>query len=153
MIMASSLVKIDIHIIFHVKNNGRNMRSEDLPRIFQYIGGVIRGLNAIPIEIGGMSDHIHILTSLPKAMPLTDFVRDIKSNSSKWIKQQHPDYKLFAWQDGYAALSVSPGILDKTISYIRRQNEHHQKRSFEEEYKMFLEHYGIAYNERYVISD
>ncbi len=86
-------------------------------------------------------------------MPLTDFVRDIKSNSSKWIKQQHPDYKLFAWQDAYAALSVSPGILDKTISYIRRQNEHHQKRTFEEEYKMFLEHYGIAYNERYVISD
>ena len=100
-----------------------------------------------------MSEHIHILTSLPKAMPLTDFVRDIKSNSSKWIKQQHPDYKLFAWQDGYAALSVSPGILDKTISYIRRQNEHHQKRTFEEEYKMFLEHYGIAYNKRYVISD
>ncbi|MBO5583819.1 MAG: transposase [Prevotella sp.] len=102
---------------------------------------------------GDVRPHIHILTSLPKAMPLTDFVRDIKSNSSKWIKQQHPDYKLFAWQDGYAALSVSPGILDKTISYIRRQNEHHQKRTFEEEYKMFLEHYGIAYNERYVISD
>ena len=112
MIMASSLVKIDIHIIFHVKNNGRNMRSEDLPRIFQYIGGVIRGLNAIPIEIGGMSDHIHILTSLPKAMPLTDFVRDIKSkthlemrNFGRFIlKAQY--YRIFTWK-GYEQKDLS----------------------------------------------
>ena len=106
--MASSLVKIDIHLVFHVKSTGVTMQKNDLPRIFQYMGGIIRGLNAIPIEIGGMPDHIHILTSLPKSMALTDFVKDIKANSSKWIKQIDPVYARFAWQDGYGAFSVSP---------------------------------------------
>lgn len=151
--MASSLVKIDIHLIFHVKSSGINMRQEDLPRIFQYIGGIIRNMNAIPIEVGGMSDHVHILTSLPKGKALSDFVRDIKANSCKWIKQADAHYERFAWQDGYGAFSVSPTLLEKTINYIRRQEEHHKKRNFNDEYKLFLEHYGIDYDERYAISD
>ncbi len=81
--MASSLVKIDIHLVFHVKSTGIPMRKEDLPRIFQYIGGVIKGMDGIPIVVGGIEDHIHILASLPKTMALTDFVRNIKANSSK----------------------------------------------------------------------
>ena len=151
--MASSLVKINIHLIFHVKSTGVNMKTNDLPQIFQYIGGIIRGMDAIPIEIGGMPDHIHILTSLPKSMALTDFVRDIKANSSKWMKQRDVGYARFSWQDGYGAFSVSPSLLEKTVNYIRRQEEHHKKRTFREEYKMFLEHYGIEYDERYAFGD
>jgi putative transposase len=100
-----------------------------------------------------MPDHIHILTSLPKSMALTDFVRDIKANSSKWMKQRDVGYARFSWQDGYGAFSVSPSLLEKTINYIRRQEEHHKKRTFREEYKMFLEHYGIEYDERYAFGD
>lgn len=151
--MASSLVKIDIHLIFHVKSTGVTMRENDLPRIFQYIGGIIREMNAIPMEIGGMKDHVHIFMSLPKTVALTDFVRDIKANSSRWIKQIDHYYAPFAWQDGYGAFSVSPSLSEKTVNYIRNQKEHHRKRSFREEYKLFLDAYGIDYDEKYAFSD
>ena len=141
--MASSLVIINAHLIFHVKSTGITMRPNDLPRIFQYMGGIIKRLGGIPIEIGGVTNHVHILTSLPKSMALADFVRDVKSNSSKWIKQIDAHYARFSWQDGYGAFSVSPSLLDKTINYIRGQEEHHRKRCFKDEYKLFLEHYGI----------
>lgn len=129
------------------------MRENDLPRIFQYIGGIIREMNAIPMEIGGMKDHVHIFMSLPKTVALTDFVRDIKANSSRWIKQIDHYYAPFAWQDGYGAFSVSPSLSEKTVNYIRNQKEHHRKRSFREEYKLFLDAYGIDYDEKYAFSD
>lgn len=151
--MASTLVKIDVHLIFHVKSTGIRMRHEDLQRIFSYIGGIIKGLGGLPIEVGGMPDHVHILTSLPKSMTLSDFVRSIKADSSKWIKQLDAEYGTFSWQEGYGAFSVSPSLIDKTVQYIRGQAEHHRKRSFMEEYKMFLEAYGINYDERYAFSD
>ena len=151
--MASTLVKIDVHLIFHVKSTSVKMRSEDLGRVFAYIGGIIKGVDGLPVEIGGMPDHIHILTSLPKAMSLSDFVRTIKADSSKWIKSLGTVYKDFAWQEGYGAFSVSPSLTDKTANYIRTQEEHHKKRTFQEEYKLFLEAYGIQYDEQFAFSD
>ncbi len=130
-----------------------NFRDEDLPQIFRYIGGIINGLGGIPIEIGGTTNHVHILTSLPKSMPLIDFVREIKAFSSKWLMQLDDHYMPFAWQDGYGAFSVSPSLLDKTVQYIRKQEEHHKTRSFNEEYRLFLEAYGIDYDERYAFGD
>ncbi len=130
-----------------------NFRDEDLPQIFRYIGGIINGLGGIPIEIGGTTNHVHILTSLPKSMALIDFVREIKAFSSKWLKQLDGHYMPFAWQDGYGAFSVSPSLLDKTVQYIRKQEEHHKTRSFNEEYRLFLEAYGIDYDERYAFGD
>jgi len=151
--MASTLVKIDIHLIFHVKSTSVKMLTEDLPRIFAYIGGIIKGIGGLPIEIGGMPDHVHILTSLPKTMSLADFVRAVKADSSKWIKSLDPSYKTFAWQEGYGAFSVSPSLIDKTVNYIRGQAEHLKKRTFQEEYRLFLEAYGITYDERYAFDD
>jgi len=151
--MASTLVKIDIHLIFHVKSTGAKMRTEDLGRIFAYIGGIIKGIGGLPIEIGGMTDHVHILTSLPKTVSLADFVRAVKADSSKWMKQLDPCYGAFAWQEGYGAFSVSPSLIDKTVKYIRGQAEHHRKRTFQEEYRLFLEAYGIDYDERYAFGD
>ncbi len=80
--MANTLVKIDVHLVFHVKSTGIRMRKEDLPRVFAYIGGIINKIHGLPIEIGGMPNHVHILTSLPKTMSLADFVRIIKAESS-----------------------------------------------------------------------
>lgn len=148
--MANSLVKIDVHLVFHIKSRGTLMRKDDLPRVFQYIGGTIRAMNGIPFEVGGVCDHIHILASVPKTMALMDFVRNIKANSSRWIKQIDPYYARFCWQDGYGAFSVSPSLLERTVRYIQGQEEHHKKRTFEEEYKLFLERYGIQYDERYL---
>ena len=151
--MARSLVKIDIHLIFHVKSTSIPIQREDLPRIFQYIGGIVTNLGGIPIEVGGVCDHIHILTTLPKTMAVSDFVRTVKANSSKWISQLNDYYIPFCWQDGYGAFSVSPSLIEKTVNYIRNQEKHHQKTSFRDEYKTFLEHYGVEYDERYAFED
>ena len=150
--MANTLVKIDIHLIFHVKSENIMLRTEDLGRVFAYIGGIINGIGGLPIEIGGMPDHLHILTSMPKTMSLSDFVRTIKAESSKWIKTIDAYYGQFVWQEGYGAFSVSPSLTDKTVKYIRSQAEHHKKRTFREEYKLFLDAYGIQYDERYVFA-
>ena len=151
--MASTLVKIDVHLIFHVKSTGTRMRESDLGRIFAYIGGVIKGMGGLPVEIGGQPDHVHILTSLPKTMSPVDFVRAVKADSSKWMKSLDSAYESFAWQEGYGAFSVSPSLIDKTVQYIRGQEEHHRKRTFQEEYKLFLDAYGIRYDERYAFGD
>ena len=125
----------------------------DLDEMFAYIGGIIKGVKGLPIEIGGRSDHLHILTSLPKTMSVSEFVRVLKSNSSKWIKTKNIRYNTFEWQEGYGAFSVSPSLLDKTINYIRNQEEHHKKRNAKDEYMMFLDAYKVEYDERYLIDD
>ena len=147
--MANTLVKNDIHLVFHVKSTGFVMRIADLPRIFAYIGGIIKNIGGIPIEVGGVAN----LTSLPKAISLADFVRTIKANSSKWMKSLNNYYKNFSWQEGYGAFSVSPSLLQKTVRYIRGQEAHHRKKSFQEEYKRFLDAYGIQYDERSAFGD
>jgi len=151
--MATTLIKINIHLIFHIKSTSVTMRQEDLERIFSYIAGIIKGLEGMPIQIGGVSDHIHILASMPKTMSPADFVRSIKIESNKWIKTLNSSYIPFAWQDGYGAFSVSASQVEKTVQYIRKQAEHHTKHSFTEEYKMFLNAYGIQYDERYAFRD
>ena len=151
--MASTLVKMYVHLVFNVKSTGIRIREEDLERVFSYLGGIIRSVGGAPVQIGGMADHVHILSSLPKTMSLADFVRTIKADSSKWIKTLDDYYQPFAWQEGYGAFSVSPSQMKNTISYIMGQAEHHKKRTFIEEYKLFLEAYGIDYDERFAFKD
>ena len=128
------------------------MRSDDLPRIFSYISGSIRGMGSTPIATGGMTDHIHFLASLPKTMSVSDFVGGVKSQSSKWLKTVDADaYRLFAWQDGYGAFSVSASMLGRVQRYIMNQAEHHKKKqiTYEEEYKEWLKRYHMEYDEKY----
>ena len=151
--MANTLVKMNVHIVFHVKSTGIKMRTEDLERIFSYIGGIINGIGGIPIEVGGVENHIHILATLPKDMSLSDFVRIIKTDSSRWIKKIDDYYSRFSWQVGYGAFSVSSSVVDRTANYIRNQLRHHKRRTFRDEYKLFLEAYGVEYDERYAFDD
>ena len=151
--MANTLVKMNVHIVFHVKSTGIKMRTEDLERIFSYIGGIINGIGGIPMEVGGVENHIHILTTLPKDMSLSDFVRIIKTDSSRWIKKIDDYYSRFSWQVGYGAFSVSSSVVDRTANYIRNQSCHHKRRTFRDEYKLFLEAYGVEYDERYAFDD
>ena len=109
------------------------MREEDLERVFQYIGGIIREEGAIPFAVGGVADHIHILTTLPKNMSLADFMRVIKANSSKWLRRLDSYYESFRWQDGYGAFSVSPSLMKRTTHYILTQAEHHKTKTFHDE--------------------
>ncbi|MBP5671095.1 MAG: transposase [Victivallales bacterium] len=151
--MANSMIKIDVHLIFHIKSTSVQMQQCDLPQIFSYIGGILRDIGSIPIIIGGIPDHIHTLVALPSNMTISELVRTTKAKSSKWIKTLSPYYSMFAWQDGYGAFSVSPSILDKTINYIKNQENHHRTKSFQEEYMAFLKAYKIPYDEKYIFND
>lgn len=151
--MASTLVQQYMHIVFHTKCTAITMREEDLVRIFDYVGGVIRNINGVSIQVGGRPDHIHILASIPKTMSLAEFVRTIKSNSSKWIKTLGSYYEPFMWQEGYGAFSVSASVLDKTTQYIKFQMAHHRDQTYVDEYKQFLDAYHVEYDERYAFSD
>ena len=149
--MANTFVKNDLHIIFHTKAQSTDVLDNDLARLHQYIGGIVKGLGAVLIEVGGTNDHVHLICSLPKTMALADFMRTVKTESSRWIKSLNQHYYgAFAWQEGYAAYSVSTSVLPKVIQYIRNQQEHHKVRTFMDEYKAFLKANGIDYDERYL---
>ena len=148
--MANSYIGITLHITFHVKTNDCLVKRADLPRLFQYIGGIIREQKGTPIMVGGEPDHIHILASIPSTITVADFVMNIKKSSSKWIKTIGDRYRLFAWQDGYGAFSVSHSVIPKTIAYIARQEEHHRTVSAREEYKRFLNANELEYDEKYI---
>ena len=120
------------------------MKEDDLPQIFSYMGGIIRGVSGFAYTIGGCPDHIHILTTLPLTMTLPDFVRTIKAGSSKWIKQRSSDYRDFAWQEGDGAFTVSESIKQNVIDYISNQKLHHQRCSAYSEFIHFLEKNGIS---------
>lgn len=148
--MADSFAQILVHLTFHTKVDYPTMLEEHLPRVFEYIGGEIRALKGIPFAVGGRPDHIHILSTLPKTMPLADFVMNLKKGASKWIKTIDNRYRLFSWQDGYGAFSVSYANKDRVVNYIANQKQHHQKKTFREEYIEFLRNNNIEYDERYV---
>ena len=152
-VMANTYTQLYTHIVFHVKSTGIIMRDEDLERVFQYIGGIIRDEGAIPFAVGGVADHIHILTTLPKNMSLADFMRVIKANSSKWLRRLDSYYESFRWQDGYGAFSVSPSLMKRTTRYILTQAEHHKTKTYHDEYCEVLDAYGIEYDERYAFGD
>lgn len=119
-------------------------------RLFEYIGGVIRGANASLIEINGMPDHIHLLIRESKSIADQDFVGQLKGDSSRWINQTFEVMPKFQWQAGYGWFSVSPADLEVARNYIRGQKEHHTKVSFQDEYRQFLQKYEVEYDERYV---
>lgn len=148
--MANSFVQINVHITFHIKSGVMPIVQSDLPRLFTYLGGCAKKQGAKAIAVGGMPDHIHMLVSIPATITLSDFVKNTKIWSSKWLKTLGDAYRGFAWQDGYGAFSVSHSVVAKTINYITSQSEHHKKLSFREEYLRFLQANEIEYDERYL---
>jgi len=111
---------------------------------------VLQSLHCPPVLINSMEDHVHILFDLARTVPVSKAVEDVKKSSSRWIKTQGPKFAGFAWQAGYGAFAVSESNVPTVREYIARQKEHHQKSSFQDEYRMFLKRHGVAYDERYV---
>lgn len=151
--MAQSLCKIYLHIIFHTKSSSPTIAQEHLSRVHHYIGKLINNAGCHTIKVGGTADHVHVLCTLSATTTVAMLVEEMKRNSSRWIKLLSPVYEHFAWQGGYAAMSVSQSVVKTTERYIDRQEEHHRKWSFREEYLKFLEIYGIEYDDRYVFRD
>jgi REP element-mobilizing transposase RayT len=102
------------------------------------------------LSIGGTTDHVHVLLSLPTTSTVAKAVQLIKGGSSKWVHDTFEGLREFAWQEGYGAFSVSASLLEETIRYIENQSGHHRRKTFQEEYVEFLRRYGIDYDERYV---
>lgn len=151
--MAQSLCKIYIHLIFHTKTTSPQILHNDLERAHAYIGQLVNTTGCQTIRVGGVEDHVHVLFSLSRDCAVSHVAEEIKRNSSRWLKTLDGHYHHFAWQGGYAALSVSQSVVDKTLQYISQQVEHHKKHSFSEEYRAFLNLYHIAYDEKYVFKD
>jgi putative transposase len=148
--MSQSYVQFYTHIVFHTKNNIKFIREEIEDELYSYLGGILRNYKSVPIQIGGTSDHVHVLCTLPKTMTPADLVEEIKKSSSKWIKTKGPLYRNFYWQDGYGGFSVGWSQVDIVKDYIRNQKEHHRKIGFLDEYRKLLDEYGISYEERYL---
>jgi REP element-mobilizing transposase RayT len=120
------------------------------PRMHSYVATVCRDLNGEALRVGGVADHLHIVTTLPRTISQATMVETVKKTSSKWIKSLDPKYQQFYWQRGYGAFSVSPSQLNAVLEYVESQDEHHRTRSFQEEYREFLRKYGVEFDERYV---
>jgi len=147
----STYTNIIYHIIFGTKNHAKTLTSQNKEQLYKYIWGIIQNKNSHLYRIGGIENHLHILASLHPSISVADFIRELKVNSSKWIKEEHLFPLFDGWQKGYSVFSVSESNKNNLIEYIKNQEEHHKKKSFTEEWKEFLDKNGIKYNERYII--
>ncbi|MCM4158750.1 IS200/IS605 family transposase [Antarcticibacterium flavum] len=148
--MGQSLVKNYVHLIFSTKNRNPLIHPPVEGELYNYLGGICNQLECQAVQVGGYLDHVHILCMLSKKITLMKLIEELKSHSSKWIKTKGVGYQNFYWQSGYGAFSVSPSEIDKIITYITNQHEHHRKKTFQEEYRDFLKRYNVDYDERYV---
>ena len=125
------------------------MQTPDLRSdVHAYITATLRGLECQPLQVGGVADHIHILAGLSRTTSLADLVKNLKTSSTKVVKDK--GHLHFGWQTGYGAFSVSQSLKDSVISYIASQEIHHRKMTFQEELRMLLQKHGVAFDERYV---
>ncbi len=148
--MAQTLVKLYIHIVFSTKNRANLILSEIEEELFAYIGGIANNNNSKLIAANGTENHIHLLISMSKIIELSELVGDIKRSSSKWIKTKGISFHSFQWQDGYGAFSVGYTQIEDVKKYIANQKIHHEKNTFEDEFRYFLRKYDMDYDERYV---
>ncbi len=114
------------------------------------MAGIAQSHDSHVYEIGGVEDHVHLLVSLPRTLSVSKLVEEIKKSSSRWLKMQGASYLKFAWQSGYGAFSIGQSGVDGLRKYIQGQREHHQKVSFQDEYRLFLKKYEIEFDEKYV---
>ena len=146
--MGSSYISLHYHLVFSTKERRPCIGSGWRPLLHQYLGGTVRGLRGDPRSIGGVEDHVHLLVSLDANHRIRDFLRELKKASSIWAADQH--CLNFAWQEGYAAFTVSTSHQDKVRRYIESQPEHHRKMAFIEELRILLEKHGIQYDPKYL---
>lgn len=150
--MANTYSQLYIHIIFAVKGRQSLISEKWKEELYKYITGIITNKGQKLIAINGMPDHIHILIGLKPDKAISDLVRDIKSNSSKFINDGKWVNGRFEWQTGFGAFSYSHSQLTNVINYIQRQEDHHKTKTFKEEYIEFLKSFNIEFKAEYLFS-
>lgn len=150
--MANTYTQLYIQIVFAVKGRENLIARENKEELQKYMTGIIQQRKCKLLAIHCMPDHCHILTGLRPDVALSDLVRDIKSSSSKFIKEKKWVKGAFQWQEGFGAFSYSQSQLPDVINYVLKQEEHYKKLSFKEEYLAFLQKFQVAYDEKYLFN-
>jgi REP element-mobilizing transposase RayT len=151
--MAHSFTDLLTHIVFSTRHRQPLLTPDLQPRLFAYMGGIVRELDSVAVLINGPADHVHILAAIAPKTATADFLRELKSRSSGWVHETFPAHRLFAWQTGYAAFSVSESLRERVRDYIANQVQHHQRVTFQQEHIGLLEKHGIAYDPRFVLDE
>ena len=150
--MAGTFTQIYIQIIFAVKGRENLISKTWKDELYRYISGIITNKDQKSIIVNGMPDHVHILIGLKPSMPISDWVRDVKNNSSNFINKKGFVKGKFSWQEGFGAFSYSHSQLEQVYNYVMNQELHHHKRTFKEEYEDFLQKFAIDYNPQYLFN-
>lgn len=148
--MPQSLTKLYAHLIFSTKSRQPFLDYEIRPRVHGYLATIIRNLDSPWVVVGGVADHVHILFDMGKMHAPVEFVEQAKRESSKFVKTLGAQYKDFYWQRGYGMFSVGPAQRGEAEEYVRSQDEHHRSKTFQHEFRTFLERYGIACDEQHL---
>jgi putative transposase len=148
--MAGTYTNLLYHLVFSTKNRTQIITPALESDLHAYIGGIIRGEGGKMLEIGGISDHIHILTKLKPTKSVSEMLNRIKAKSSKWMNEEKRLRRKFAWQDGYCAFTVSESQVKAVRRYIKNQKTHHRSRTFQEEFRELLVRHCIEFDERYL---
>ena len=146
----STFTNLLFHIIYSTKYRKPTIHLDWQDDLYGYIGGIVREQKGTLLKIGGVDDHVHLLAKLSPTIAISNVLRKIKSNSSKWLNERSDVIRKFEWQSGYAAFSVSESQVPAVSDYIARQGEHHLKKTFEEEFLAILRKHNIEFDKRYV---
>jgi len=148
--MPRSYTNFIYHIVFSTKDRRPTITAEREQRLYEYIGGIIRGLGGILLCVNGVADHVHLLLKLRPDKSVSDVLRELKANSSGWMHDVFPDAANFSWQNGYGGFTVSQSQIETVANYIARQKEHHGRESFEDEFVSMLEKNEIEFQRKYL---
>ena len=149
--MPQSLAKILVHSVFSTKERRPFLRDQTVrEELHRYLGGILIRHDCQPISIGGVADHVHILSTLSRTCQAAEIIKEVKRGSSLWLKTNTPDLHDFAWQNGYGMFSIGFSQVETVRNYIVGQEAHHRTVSFQDELREFLKRYEIQFDERYV---
>lgn len=151
--MPNTYTQLHIHFVFAVKYRAALIDKEWKERLHQYITGIFQQNEHKMLQINSMPDHIHIFIGMRPHQSISSLIQNVKSESSKWIKEQKFCAGPFAWQEGYGAFSYGKSQIDNVIRYIKNQEQHHQKKTFLEEYREFLTLFEIDWDEKYIFKE
>ena len=149
--MPQSLSRVLVHLVFSTKNRESVLRDKSIRgELHAYALTVLESIECPSLEINSVADHIHILCVLSRKIALMNLIEQVKTSTSKWIKTKGPNYRAFHWQAGYDAFSVSESKAPEVKRYIQRQEEHHRRLTYQDEFRALCDRHGIAIDERYV---
>jgi putative transposase len=148
--MAQSLARVLIHLVFSTKRRALLLPQTPFAGLHDYTGGIFKQQKCRLIEMNNVADHVHAVFELHRTEALSDVVMHVKKGTSRWLKEQGPEFAQFDWQEGYGAFSIGRSQLEQVVSYIRGQQRRHRRVSYEDEFRKLLKVYEIEFDERYV---